>query len=103
RSVSMPAVCRPLAYPTLFRSYSSNASIGTLRGQRLPVTMELAIGALLIAVLTGIPLGVLAAVRQGRAPDAGAQALSMAGIEIPGFGLDNTLLQLRSDAVCQLL
>ncbi len=76
--------------------YSSNASIGMLLGQRLPVTIELAIGALLIAVLTGVPLGVLAAVRQGRTADAGAQALSMAGISIPDFWLGIMLILLFS-------
>jgi peptide/nickel transport system permease protein len=72
--------------------YSSNAPIGELLTQRLPVTIELALTALLVAVVVGVPLGVLAAVRAGRAADAGAQAVSMAGISVPDFWLGIMLI-----------
>lgn len=72
--------------------YSSNAPIGELLTQRLPVTIELALAALLVAVVVGVPLGVLAAVRQGRAADAGAQAVSLAGISVPDFWLGIMLI-----------
>lgn len=72
--------------------YSSNAPIGELLAQRLPVTIELALAALLVAVVVGVPLGVLAAVRAGRAADAGAQAVSMAGISVPDFWLGIMLI-----------
>jgi peptide/nickel transport system permease protein len=76
--------------------YSSSASIGGLLTQRLPVTIELAVAALLIALVIGIPLGVLAAVRRGRAPDAAAQGISMAGISVPDFWLGIMLILLFS-------
>jgi peptide/nickel transport system permease protein len=62
------------------RDYSSSAPISTLLGQRLPVTIELAGVALLIAIVIGVPLGVIAAVWQGRAPDAASQGVSLVGI-----------------------
>src|SRR4051794_7967279 len=72
--------------------YSSSAPIGELLAQRLPVTIELAVAALLVAVVVGVPLGVLAAGRQGRASDATAQAVSMAGISVPDFWLGIMLI-----------
>jgi peptide/nickel transport system permease protein len=72
--------------------YSSSAPIATLLGQRLPVTIELALVALLIAVLIGVPLGVLAAVRRGRGPDAAAQGVSMVGISVPDFWIGIMLI-----------
>lgn len=74
--------------------YSSSAPIGTLLSQRLPVTIELAVVALLMAVVIGVPLGVLAAVRRGRASDAAAQGVSMLGISVPDFWLGIILILL---------
>jgi peptide/nickel transport system permease protein len=67
------------------QDYSSGAAISDLLAQRLPVTIELAAAAILIAVVVGIPLGVVAAVWRGRAPDAAAQGVSMVGISVPDF------------------
>ncbi len=53
---------------------------------RLPVTLEMAILAMLMSMLMAIPLGILAAVRRGPA-DAGATALGLLGISIPDFWL----------------
>jgi peptide/nickel transport system permease protein len=72
--------------------YSSSAPISALLGQRLPVTIELAVVALLIAVAIGVPLGVAAAVWRGRAADTAAQGVSMAGISVPDFWLGIVLI-----------
>jgi peptide/nickel transport system permease protein len=72
--------------------YSSSAPISELLSQRLPVTIELALVSLALAVVTGVPLGVLAAVRRGRAPDAVAQGASMLGISVPDFWLGIMLI-----------
>jgi peptide/nickel transport system permease protein len=72
--------------------YSSSAPISELLSQRLPVTIELALVSLGLAVLAGVPLGVLAAVRRGRAPDAVAQGASMLGISVPDFWLGIMLI-----------
>ncbi len=72
--------------------YSSSAPISELLSQRLPVTIELALVSLGLAVVAGVPLGVLAAVRRGRAPDAVAQGASMLGISVPDFWLGIMLI-----------
>ena len=52
-----------------------------------PATLELATLGTLIGVMLGIPLGVLAAVNQGRLPDQIARFLSLFGYSIPIFWL----------------
>jgi len=59
----------------------------------LPATVELVLAALLLAVLVGIPLGLLAAVTRNRWPDMLARATSLAAISMPRFFL-GLMLQL---------
>jgi len=54
---------------------------------RLPVTMELALLALLVSVLISVPAAVLAILRRGRWPDLLARFLSFAGLAVPHFWL----------------
>ena len=54
---------------------------------RVSATMELAIAAMLVAIGTAIPLGVLAAVRRGTAIDAASMTLALTGISVPNFWL----------------
>ena len=55
--------------------------------ERLPLTMELAASALTIAVVVGVPLGVLAARRHNTAVDAGTMAFANIGVSMPVFWL----------------
>jgi oligopeptide transport system permease protein len=50
-----------------------------------PVSLELGSMALLLAVMIGVPLGTIAAVKRGTAADWGAMFLSTVGVSIPGF------------------
>lgn len=59
----------------------------TLVGERLPVTLQLAAAALLIAILISLPLGVLAATQRGKWPDQVVSAFSVLGEAMPGFWL----------------
>jgi peptide/nickel transport system permease protein len=54
---------------------------------RLPLTLELAGLSLLIAILIGIPAGVIAAVRTGKPSDYAARTLAMLGHSVPHFWL----------------
>ncbi len=54
---------------------------------RLPLTIELATSALLIAVVVGIPLGILAARRHNTVIDAGTMAFANIGVSMPVFWL----------------
>jgi peptide/nickel transport system permease protein len=53
--------------------------------QRLPATLELTLASLLIAVLVGIPLGVLSAVHRDTAIDHVGRVVGVTGIAMPSF------------------
>src|SRR3954468_12793696 len=56
-----------------------------LIAQKLPVTMQLAAMAILIAFLIGIPAGIVSAVKKGTAWDYGANLFALWGISTPNF------------------
>jgi peptide/nickel transport system permease protein len=74
-----------LKMPYLRRSYQSKREVGTVLMEALPGTIMLAIAAMLIAVLLGIPLGVLAAVKKDTWWDTSAIFGSIVGISAPSF------------------
>ncbi|HQX58078.1 MAG: ABC transporter permease [Rhodoferax sp.] len=64
--------------------------------QKLPVTVELALLSMLIAVLISIPAGVIAAVRRGSAWDHGATVFALSGLSMPNFWLGILMILLFS-------
>lgn len=69
----------------LGRSYVQNVSVWTLIASRLPYTLLLAGGALVVAIGLGIPLGVIMAVRRGRAESKAIMGIVLAGQSMPTF------------------
>jgi len=66
-------------------SYTQNAPVAQLIAERLVVTLPLAVFAMIISMLVGLPLGIFAARMRGRAPDTGIMLLAQLGIAIPNF------------------
>ena len=64
--------------------------------EKLPVTAQLACMAFVIAVLIGIPTGVLAAVKRNTVWDYGASFVGLAGLSTPNFWLGILLILLIS-------
>jgi peptide/nickel transport system permease protein len=62
----------------------------------LTVTLELVVLGLLIAVLVGVPLGVISAVKRDSAADYGARVGGLIGLSIPSFWLATLLLLFTS-------
>ena len=54
---------------------------------RLPTTLLLACSSVLLSTLISLPLGVVAATRSGRPPDAVASLLALLAISMPSFWL----------------
>ncbi len=73
-------------------SLRTEQPVTTLLASKLPVTIEIAILALLIALLIGIPTGIISAVRKGTAVDYGANVVALSGISIPHFWLGILLI-----------
>jgi ABC-type dipeptide/oligopeptide/nickel transport system permease component len=78
---------RKLAFkiPYLRRSYQSKKQVGAILMEALPGTLMLAVAAMLIAIAIGIPLGVIAAVKQNTWLDSTAVFSSIVGISAPSF------------------
>lgn len=78
----------------LGRSYVSGRAVGPLFLSRLPATLLLTAAALLLTAAVSVPLGVYAAVRQGRRADRLIRGLSFLGNSVPGFLIGLLLLYL---------
>ncbi len=66
-------------------SWRNGLSVRQLILDRLAVTLELALGALLISLLIGIPLGILSAVKEDTPLDHVARLVSLFSLSIPIF------------------
>ncbi|MCC6775675.1 MAG: ABC transporter permease [Hyphomicrobiales bacterium] len=62
--------------------------------QRLPATIQLASAALVIALLIGVPFGVVAALKVGKASDRIVSALSLLSQSLPGFWVGIVLIMI---------
>ena len=83
---------RDIARGDLGKSYRYDIPAWQVIKPRIPVTVELAFFALLVAVLLGVPIGVLSAVRQDTATDYLLRTLSLAGLSMPSFWLGMVII-----------
>jgi peptide/nickel transport system permease protein len=70
--------------------------VADLVREKLPVTLQLATMAFVIALLIGIPAGIVAAVKQGTAWDHAANVFALWGLSTPNFWLGILLIFLFS-------
>ena len=80
----------------LGESMRLKAPVGALVMQKLPVTLQLAAMALLIALCIGIPSGIVSAVKKETAWDYGANLFALWGLSTPNFWLGILLIFLFS-------
>ncbi|HUL72998.1 MAG TPA: nickel ABC transporter permease [Vicinamibacterales bacterium] len=76
-----------LVHGDLGTSFRYGTPVAREIGQRLGRTAELAVAAMAVALVIALPLGVIAALYQGRPIDRAAMAASLAGISMPNFWL----------------
>lgn len=81
-----------LLHGNLGYSYQQKLPVVDLIAGRLPATIELAIGALLVGLASAIPIGILSAVRQNSWLDRISMTVAFLGISMPGFWLGIVLL-----------
>ena len=67
-------------------------TVNEIIAESAPVSLELGVYAILIALLIGIPLGIIAAINHNKWQDYSAMTLAMAGICLPAFVLAPGLL-----------
>ena len=68
-------------------SFRYNTPVTQQITSRLGNTAKLALAAMAVAIVFAVPLGIVAAVFRGRAPDHAAMTLALAGISMPNFWL----------------
>jgi peptide/nickel transport system permease protein len=71
----------------LGRSFITNQPVSDMIGRAFVPTIQLALTATLIAVILGVPLGTLSAVRQNSIWDALSRLVALIGVSIPVFWL----------------
>lgn len=77
-------------------SYIQKRPVVALISERLPATIELALGALLVGLIVAVPIGILSAVKQNTWIDRLSMAGAFLGISMPAFWLGIVLLLLFS-------
>jgi peptide/nickel transport system permease protein len=68
-------------------STQDKAPVTHILAERLPVTLELTVLAMLVGIVVGMLAGIVAAVRRGTALDYAANAFGLFGLSIPHFWL----------------
>jgi peptide/nickel transport system permease protein len=76
----------------LGESLRTDQPVTSLIAQKLPVTLELSVLSMALALLIGIPAGIVSAVRRGTALDLGASLVALSGLSIPHFWLGVLLI-----------
>lgn len=68
-------------------SFRSRLPVTLLMGRALPITLELATVAMLLAIAMALPLGIMSAVRRNTPTDVFARLVGLLGLSMPSFWL----------------
>lgn len=68
-------------------SFRNSTAVTDLLLAKLPITLELALASMLVALALGIPLGIVSAARRGTVSDFFASGFALSGISVPSFWL----------------
>ncbi len=71
---------------------NAGLTVSELVFEAMPFTFELALAAVLVAVLIALPLGVMCAMRRNRPVDHAALAVTLVGVAMPGFWIGPLLI-----------
>lgn len=81
-----------LASGDLGTSLVTGRDVTSQIASQLPATVQLTFAALAIAVLVGVPLGVVSAVKRGTWIDSGSMVFALLGVSMPNFWLGLLLI-----------
>ncbi|MCU4742460.1 ABC transporter permease [Halobacteria archaeon AArc-m2/3/4] len=74
------------------QSYYSDRPVSEMIVQHAPATVELAVAAMVVALLIAIPTGVLSAIHRGERLDVACQLGALVGVSMPNFWLGYLLI-----------
>ncbi|HEV8616062.1 MAG TPA: ABC transporter permease [Methylomirabilota bacterium] len=75
-------------------SLRSKIPVSELLASKLPVTVELAVCSMVIALVIGLPAGIVSAARKGTPIDVAANFVALSGLSVPHFWLGIMLILL---------
>jgi len=76
----------------LGKSFMSGKPVWNLMVERLPITIQLTVGALLVMMCISLPLGIVSARYSGKWPDHFSRILALIGASMPSFWLGLLLI-----------
>ena len=76
----------------VYFSYVNNVPVKEEIAERLPVTVVLMAGGVVLWLLIGIPTGVISAVKRRSAADRGAMLFALMGVSLPSFWLGMVMI-----------
>ena len=76
---------RNILHGDLGRSFQTNESVSVQIRQRYPATMQLAFGAMFVALLVAFPLGIISAIYRNSWIDNVARFFALIGVSMPSF------------------
>ncbi len=76
---------KSIAHGDLGRSFQTNESVAVQIRQRYPATIQLAFGAMLVALLVAFPLGIISAIYRNSWIDNVARFFALIGVSMPSF------------------
>lgn len=76
----------------LGRSFHTKRPVLEDLKQKIPATIELALAAMLLAILLGVPAGIVSSVRPGKAVDVATMTGALLGVSFPVFFLGMVLI-----------
>jgi peptide/nickel transport system permease protein len=80
-------------------SFYSNASVLGLIRDRLPATLSLTVGAAIVWMAMGIPVGIISAIKRGTVLDRTSMSIALAFVSMPTFWLGLVVLFLFADDI----
>ncbi len=85
-----------IAHGDLGESYRTRRPVSSILADRIGPTVQLALAALFLQLVIGLPLGILAAVRRGRWPDHATHVVGLLAQSAPTFVTGTVLLYVLS-------
>ena len=80
-------------------SYYTGASVLSLITDRLPATLSLTVGAVVLWLVAGIPIGIISAIKRGQLLDRAAMGVALVAVSMPVFWFGLVMLFLFANDI----
>lgn len=71
---------------------SAHRTVNDILGDHFPISLKLGLVAIVLAIVLGVPIGILSAVRHNTAVDRGGMLFALVGVSVPNFVMTPLLI-----------